>query len=255
MRLLDGRAAAGYIKERHVGQALGLDVPPRLVIVREGEDESVDSYIRAKRSYGADIGVAVEVFSETADTLVERVKALGSYMSVTGVIVQLPLAHPELTDAALAAVPVAKDVDGLAPGSTFEPATPKAIAWLLAAFNVDLAGKTVAVVGQGRLVGAPLSDRLESSGIRVLRLDKSTPDLAAALLTADVIITATGRPGLITSAMIAPNAVVVDAGAPASDLAPDVADRTDLTITPNPGGVGPMTVAALFDNLLIAAQT
>ena len=222
--------------------------------MREGADEAIDKYIAVKRRYGADIGVVVDVYAETAETLVDRVRGLGEDDSVAGIIVQLPLAHSELTDAALAAVPPAKDVDGLAPGTAFEAATPKAISWLLAAYNVALAGRVIAVVGQGRLVGAPLSAELETSGHTVLRLDEHTSDLATRVRAADIIIAATGTPGVITSAMVKPGAVVVDAGSPASELAADTRERADITISPNPGGVGPMTVAALFDNLLIAAQ-
>jgi methylenetetrahydrofolate dehydrogenase (NADP+)/methenyltetrahydrofolate cyclohydrolase len=88
----------------------------------------------------------------------------------------------------------------------------------------------------------------------VVRYDESTPKLAEKLLTADIIISATGKTGIIDSSMIKDGAVVIDAGSPKSELADDLRSRTDLTITPNPGGVGPMTVAALFDNLLLAAQ-
>jgi len=254
MKLLDGSEVAGYIMGRHAGQARSFDAPLRLAIVREGHNPAIEKYLPVQKRYAEDIGVELDVYAETAETLVDRVKSLGADPAVTGIVVKLPLAHPELTDAALAAVPVAKDVDGLAPGTRFEAATPKAVSWLLAAYNVDLAGRVLAVVGQGRLVGKPLADAWEASGYKVLRLDDSTTDLAEQLRGADVVVAATGVPGVITADMLQPGAVVVDVGSPASELAADVRDRTDLTITPNPGGVGPMTVVSLFDNLLIATQ-
>jgi methylenetetrahydrofolate dehydrogenase (NADP+)/methenyltetrahydrofolate cyclohydrolase len=165
--------------------------------------------------------------------------------------VQLPFADAsELVDEALSAVAKAKDVDGLAPDSPFEAATPKAILWLLAAYNIELKDKTIAVVGQGRLVGAPLANTLEASGHTVKRIDDTTKDLKSELVEADIIIAATGEPGLITSEMVKAGAVIVDVGAPKSELANDLRARTDIKVTANPGGVGPVTVAALFDNLL-----
>ncbi|HSX02259.1 MAG TPA: bifunctional 5,10-methylenetetrahydrofolate dehydrogenase/5,10-methenyltetrahydrofolate cyclohydrolase [Candidatus Saccharimonadia bacterium] len=255
-KLLAGKDVAGFIQERHAQTVRGLLVAPKLAIVRQGATPATDAYLRVKKQYGADIGVMVDTYTEAPADLMARIAALNADPSVTGIIVQLPFAdQPDLAEQALAAVAPAKDVDGLSPHSPFEAATPKAILWLLAAYNVDLSGRRIAVVGQGRLVGAPLADRLDASGHDVARLDEHTPNLAAALHDAGAIITATGQPGLITSAMVADGAIVVDAASPRSDLARDLFDRADLIITPNPGGVGPMTVASLFDNLLIAAQT
>jgi methylenetetrahydrofolate dehydrogenase (NADP+)/methenyltetrahydrofolate cyclohydrolase len=124
---------------------------------------------------------------------------------------------------------------------------------LLAAYNVDLQGRIV-VVGQGRLVGKPLADRLEVSGHDVVRCDVHTKDLRAETIQADILFTGTGQEHLIKPDMVKDGAVVVDTGSPRNEIDPALYDRDDLTITPNPGGVGPMTVASLFDNLLIAAQ-
>lgn len=249
--LLDGRELVSYIKQRQAQQARSLGTPPRLAIVRQGATPSTDVYMRVKQAYGDEIGVAVDVYTEAPDTLLARIKSLNKDKTVTGINVELPFKDAlQLTDQALAAVALAKDVDGLAPKTPFEVATPKGIMWLLSAYNVDLKDKRIAVVGQGRLVGLPLSDRLETSGHEVIRLDDTAKDLKTALQGADIIISATGQAGIITSAMVAPGAVIVDAGAPASDLAADLRARTDIKLTPNPGGVGPVTVAALFDNLL-----
>jgi methylenetetrahydrofolate dehydrogenase (NADP+)/methenyltetrahydrofolate cyclohydrolase len=249
--LLDGRELVGYIQERQARQARSLKPRPRLAIVRQGAGEATDRYLRIKRAYGEEIGVSVDTYTETPATLFERIHKLNDDHLVTGIIVQLPLQDdPSLTDKALKAVATHKDIDGLRPDSPFEQATPKAIMWLLSAYNIDLKGKKIAIVGQGRLVGEPLADQLEVSGHEVVRLDDETKDLEGALREADIIISATGQPGLITSTMVKPGAVVVDAGAPKSDLADDLRAREDIKMTPNPGGVGPVTVAALFDNLL-----
>jgi methylenetetrahydrofolate dehydrogenase (NADP+)/methenyltetrahydrofolate cyclohydrolase len=251
--LLDGRELVGYIQQRQARQVRSLAVRPRLAIVRQGATKATDTFLRVKTEYGEAIGVAVDTHTESPEGLLRRLHDLNEDETVTGIIVQLPLENPNLTDEAVAAVAPNKDVDGLGPNSPFDPATPKAIMWLLSGFNIELKGKQIAIVGQGRLVGKPLADQLEISGHRVSRIDETVDDLVAQLRGADIIITATGQPGLITSSMVKQGAVVIDAGAPKSDLAEELRARKDLKVTPNPGGVGPVTVAALFDNLVLAA--
>lgn len=254
MKLLDGRQVAEYLQERHARTVRGLGFIPGLAIVRMGDDAATTKYLAAKIRYGEEIGVPVMVFTETADTILDRVKALNSQQPVTGIIIQLPLSPDDLAEEVLAAVDPAKDVDGLGPVPSYDAATPKAVLWLLAAYNIDLKNKVIAVVGQGRLIGKPLADALKASGEQVERIDIKTKDIAAKVAVADIVIAATSTPATITGAMIKPGAVVVDCGSPASELSPELLARTDITRTPNPGGVGPMTVAALFDNLLIAAE-
>lgn len=256
--LLDGRQLASFIKERHIRQAASLEVQPKLAIVQSSVDPATESYIRVKSRYGADIGAIVEVHKVEQSEILELISKLNSDATVHGIIIQLPLPDPHQTDKILASIDPSKDVDGLHPDTGFTPATPMAILWLLAGFNIDPKGKTVAVVGQGRLVGAPLSEILESSDSTVIRCDKRTQDLSAETLKADIVISATGVPGLIQPGMVKHKAVVVDAGvgedngSMAGDLDPKLYDDKSLTITPNPGGVGPMTVVALFENLLQA---
>jgi len=144
-------------------------------------------------------------------------------------------------------------------GSWFDPATPMAILWLLAGYNIDLRGKKVLLIGRGKLVGAPLERMLKNSGVDVSVADRSTKDLQGSTLQADVIITATGSPAILYPDMIKQNAVVVDAGVAGEegktvgDVAPEVYGRDDLSITPPKGGVGPLTVCALFENVIRAA--
>jgi methylenetetrahydrofolate dehydrogenase (NADP+)/methenyltetrahydrofolate cyclohydrolase len=142
----------------------------------------------------------------------------------------------------------------------FVSATATAIDWLLAGYNVTVKDRKIAIVGQGRLVGAPLAKLWLSAGLQVTTYDDTVGDLTSALRAADIIVTATGVPGLIKSTMIAPGKVVVDAGTASEngvivgDVAAEVRERQDLTITPVKGGVGPLTVAALFDNVITAAR-
>jgi methylenetetrahydrofolate dehydrogenase (NADP+)/methenyltetrahydrofolate cyclohydrolase len=123
-----------------------------------------------------------------------------------------------------------------------------------------LEGKTIAIVGNGRLVGEPLSRLWRGAGLNVTVYDDTTPDLASAVRGSQLIVTATGVPSLITKDMIQPGAVVVDAGTASEhgktvgDVSAAVRELDDITITPQKGGVGPLTVAALFDNVIQAAR-
>lgn len=264
MKILDGGELAGYIKERQLKQVRALRLSwrtiPRLAIVRTGDNPVIDMYVRLKSTYGQDITVEVDVYTPSDEELLKQIESLNQDENVHGIIVQLPLANPELTDAAVNAVAPEKDVDGLGDKSSFTPATAMAIDWLMAGYNVNLSGKKIAIVGNGRLVGAPLSRLWKSSGYDVSVYDDRTTDLATVLESAEIIVTATGVPGLIKGDMIQNKAVVVDAGTASEqgkivgDLDVDVRNRQDLTITPIKGGVGPLTVTALFDNVIAAAR-
>jgi methylenetetrahydrofolate dehydrogenase (NADP+)/methenyltetrahydrofolate cyclohydrolase len=264
MKLLDGSELAGYIKERQLKQVRALRlswrVIPRLAIVYTSDDPTIDTYMRLKREYGEDITVEVDVYKPSDSELLNQIKILNQDENVHGIIIQLPLADLTHTDDAVNAVNSGKDVDGLGKNSAFVPATAMAIDWLLAGYNVELAGKKIAIVGNGRLVGAPLAKLWKSAGLDVSVCDSKTFDLAEVINSSEIIVTATGVPGLVTGDMIRSGATVVDAGTAAEhgkivgDLADDIRERQDLTITPIKGGVGPLTVAALFDNVILAAR-
>ncbi len=264
MKLLNGKELAEFIKERQARAVRGLrqagGVVPRLAIVQCLDDPVINTYVRLKKRYGADIGVEVDIHQAAQADSRELIKKLNKDRSVYGIIVQLPLKNPDETDAIVDLVAPAKDVDALGKDAVFDPATPLAILWLLSGYNVDLRGKRVVLIGRGKLVGAPLRRMLEASGVDVEVAHRATPDLRATCLEADVIISATGRPGILTADMVKEGAVVVDAGTASEsgktvgDVAPEVYDRTDLTITPQKGGVGPLTVCALFENVLRATR-
>jgi methylenetetrahydrofolate dehydrogenase (NADP+)/methenyltetrahydrofolate cyclohydrolase len=264
MKILNGSELAGFIKERQAKQVRGLHqsvgVEPRLAIIVAKDDPVIETYVRLKQRYGADIGVDVDIHRVPQAEVSALLSALNGDDSVHGIIVQLPLEDPDQTDEIVNLVAPEKDVDALGANAVFDPATPMAIMWLLAGFNVDLAGKKVLLVGRGKLVGAPLEKQLRESGIDVEVVDRSASDLSAYTQDADVVITATGSPAILYSDMIKQGAVVVDAGVASEsgktvgDLADEVYERDDLTITPKKGGVGPLTVCALFENVILAAR-
>lgn len=263
-RILNGSELAGYIKVRHAKQVRTLrhdKIVPKLAIVQVKDDPVINTYVRLKKQYGADIGVVVEVHNPTQVQVSKLVKQLNKDESVHGIIIQLPLEDTAQTEEIVNLVAPEKDVDALGNKSKFEPATPMAILWLLSGYNVELGkGKRILLIGRGKLVGAPLEGILKSSGYDVEVIDREIPDIAEKTVAADIVITATGNPAILYPDMIKKGAVVVDAGVASEegktvgDLAPEVYKREDLTITPQKGGVGPLTVCALFENVIRAAN-
>jgi methylenetetrahydrofolate dehydrogenase (NADP+)/methenyltetrahydrofolate cyclohydrolase len=260
-KLLKGSELAGFIKERHARQVRGLrakKIFPKLAIIQAKDDPVIDVYVNLKRKYGADIGVDVDVHKLAQDKVTALLKKLNKDNSVHGIIIQLPLEDTAQTEKIVDLVAPQKDVDALGKDAEFEPATPNAILWLLAGYNVELAGKHVLLLGRGKLVGAPLERIFKSSGIEVVVIDGPTDRLAKITAEADIIIAATNAPEIVHASMIKPGAVVVDAGVAGEDLKGNVADdayeRDDITITPKKGGVGPLTVCALFENVIRSAS-
>jgi methylenetetrahydrofolate dehydrogenase (NADP+)/methenyltetrahydrofolate cyclohydrolase len=264
-RLLNGSELAGYIKERQARQVRALrqaaHVLPKLVIIKSrGASAVIDTYVRMKRRYGDDILIETEVLTLSEDEMPQKIASLNQDGSVHGIIIQLPLDDTAKTDEIVNLVASEKDVDGLGEHPRFDSATAVAINWLLAGYAVELKNKKLTIVGKGRLVGAPLARLWEKSGYDVTILDRSRDDMNEVLRESDVIVTATGVPRLITPTMVPVGATVVDAGTASEngvivgDIDPALRDRDDLKITPEKGGVGPLTIVALFDNVIQSAQ-
>jgi methylenetetrahydrofolate dehydrogenase (NADP+)/methenyltetrahydrofolate cyclohydrolase len=266
MRLLNGKELSGYIKERQAKQVRSLrqsnDINPKLaIVVTDLNNPVIDLYTKLKKQYGEDILIDVDIYRIDQAEAPELIKKLGEDASVHGIIIQLPLADPKQTDEILSLVDPSKDVDGLVNQSKFEPATALAIMWLMAGYNINLAGKKVTLIGHGKLVGQPLERLLRADGVEPVIVDENTANPQDAISDADVIISATGVAGLITPEMLKQKAVVIDAGVASEggktvgDVADEVYKRDDLTITPKIGGVGPLTVTALFDNVIRATES
>ena len=263
-KLLNGAELAGYIKERQAKQVRALKqahkIFPKLVIIRTNPDPIVDRYMELKTAYGRDIGIEVEGLTIDQTEAIDAIKKLNNDKNVHGVIVQIPLPDKSKTDDVLNSVSPQKDVDALGKNATLDPATPMAVTWLLTGYNVDFRGKHIVIVGHGRLVGRPLANMWQASGYDVEVADKKVQNLKEVTKEADILVCATGVPGLIKTDMVKPDAVIVDAGVATDsnglvgDVSDDVRKLPGITITPEKGGVGPLTVTALFDNVIRAAR-
>ncbi len=262
---LNGAELADFVKERQAKAVRGLrqqwNILPKLAIIRTNPEPVVDSYMRIKTGYGEDILIDVEVHTIDQSEAMQTIQRLNSDDAVHGIIVQIPLPDRSQTTEVLNAVAAQKDVDGLSEKSRFDAPTPVAITWLLNGYNIELAGKKIVLVGNGRLVGKPLARMWKQSGYDVTVADKNTANLPELTRQADVLVSATGVPGLITVDMVKPDAVIVDAGVATDsngligDVSQDARDLPGVIMTPVKGGVGPLTVAALFENVISAARS
>ena len=279
-RILDGKAVLATIKDELRDRVTALreqGVVPGLGTVLVGEDPGSQWYVGAKHRDCAEIGITSIRRDLPATATQAEVEAvideLNADPDCTGFLVQQPTGLDEF--ALLSRVDPLKDVDGLHPTNLGWlvlgkeaplPCTPAGCIELLRRFDVPLAGARVALVGRGITVGRPLSLMLtrRSENATVVVCHTGTRDLGAELREADIVIAAAGVPGLVTRDMVRPGAAVLDVGVSriiaedgtskvAGDVAPDVAEVAGW-VSPNPGGVGPMTRAMLLSNIVAAAE-
>ena len=276
-QILDGTATAKAIKAELTTRVAALreqGVVPGLGTVLVGDDPGSKWYVGGKHKDCAEVGItSIRVdLPETATQaeVEEHVDRLNADPACTGYIVQLPLPKHMDVNAVLGRMDPAKDVDGLHPTNLGWlvlgkdaplPCTPYGILELLRRHDVEIAGAEVVVVGRGVTVGRPLGLLLtrRSENATVTLCHTGTRDLASHVRTADIVVAAAGVPGIISGDMVTPGAAVLDVGVSrvdgkiAGDVAPDVAEVA-AWVSPNPGGVGPMTRAMLLSNIVSAAE-
>jgi methylenetetrahydrofolate dehydrogenase (NADP+) / methenyltetrahydrofolate cyclohydrolase len=280
-RVLAGEPAAAALLAQAQAKMQALPIVPKLVVVRIGDDPASVYYTRMKARRAKKLGMASglhELPSDVSETAVlELVASLNHDPLVSGILVQLPFPKTSAVSQAkvLAAIDPAKDVDGLHVANTGRlwadepgllPCTPAGVMALLAHYGIAVAGQHVVIVGRSHLVGKPLAGLMLRANATVTIAHSRTPDLAATVRQADVVVAAVGRPWLITAAMVRPGAVVVDVGINrvpdpdggedgklVGDVHPEVA-MVASALSPVPGGVGVMTVAQLLYNTVLAAE-
>ncbi|MBT6314527.1 MAG: bifunctional methylenetetrahydrofolate dehydrogenase/methenyltetrahydrofolate cyclohydrolase FolD [Alphaproteobacteria bacterium] len=274
-RIIDGKATAAALRER-VGQAVsGLDFQPGLAVVLVGEDPASAVYVRNKGK--ATTGAGMQSFEhKLPDTVAEAdllalIEKLNTDASVDGILVQLPLPDHINSELVLNAINSDKDVDGFHPVNvgrlwTGEPAlapcTPTGCMRMIREVT-KISGKEAVIVGRSNIVGKPMAAMLLAESATVTIAHSRTADLRERCRNADILVAAVGRPEMIRGDWIKPGAVVIDVGinrVPKDDgksrLVGDVAyaEAAELAsaITPVPGGVGPMTIACLIENTMVA---
>ena len=274
---LDGKATAAAIKTELTTRVAALrerGVVPGLATVLVGSDPASQNYVRMKHRDCEQVGIEsirVELPADaTAEQLREAIEGLNADPACTGYIVQLPIPRHLDENWALSLIDPDKDADGLHPINLGRlvlnepatlPCTPRGIVELLRRHDVPIKGAEVVVVGRGITVGRPLGLILtrRSENATVTLCHTGTRDLASHTRTADIVVAAAGVPHMITADMIREGAALVDVGVSrvdgvtTGDLAPDVWDKAGW-VTPNPGGVGPMTRAMLLSNVVVRAE-
>ena len=278
-RTLDGKALAERLRGRVAEAARRLPSQPGLAVVLVGEDAASQVYVRNKHRQSEAAGFVSFVHRLPADTpqaeIVALVRRLNADDTVDGILVQMPLPGGVDTLAVIAEIDPAKDVDGLTEANAgrlvlgragLVPCTPQGSVMLAKEAMPDLTGANAVVVGRSILVGKPLALLLQAENATVTMAHSRTRDLDAVCRAADVLCVAVGRPGMIGADAIKPGAVVIDVGinrVDAENLGPgktrlvgDVAPEAGEVagwMTPVPGGVGPMTIACLLRNTVLAA--
>jgi methylenetetrahydrofolate dehydrogenase (NADP+)/methenyltetrahydrofolate cyclohydrolase len=257
--IVDGKALAEEIKKTLRLALLARGKDWRLDVVAVGEDKVSWKYVERKKKVGEEIGVEVvvhELMSDiTEEDFVSEIEKLNNDERVKGIIVQLPLPSQINEQKILNLVLPEKDLDALNNEARVLSPTVGAIKEILERKNVDLKNKKIVVVGNGKLVGRPVSIWLMQEGVNVEVIDMETKNPEVILHEADIIISGVGKPGLITPDKIKEGVVLIDAGTAESggqlkgDAELACADKCSL-FTPVPGGVGPLTVVMLFKNLL-----
>ncbi len=275
--VLDGKAVAKSIREElseRVARLHDRGITPGLGTVLVGDDPGSHSYVRGKHRDCAQVGIASIRRDLPADATQEEVEQavheLNADPACTGYILQLPLPQGLDENRVLGLIHPEKDADGLQPSNLGRlvlmqeaplPCTPRGIVELLARYQVPLKGAEVVVIGRGVTVGRPLGLLLtrRSENATVTLCHTGTRDLAEHTRRADIIVAGAGVPGLVTKDMVRPGAAVLDVGVSRTDsglvgdVAPDVAEVAGY-LSPNPGGVGPMTRAMLLVNVVEAAE-
>lgn len=277
-QILDGKAIAADLREhikrrvdelRAAGQR-----PPGLIVVLVGDDAASQVYVRNKQKACEHVGFHSELLRLPAATsqneLLALIDDLNLREDVDGILVQLPLPRHIDEDAVTERILPTKDVDGFHPYNIgrlvlrrpiLRPCTPKGVMTMLTQTGIDLVGKDAVIIGQSNIVGRPMFLELLMARCTVTVCHSKTRDLADKLRGADIVVAAVGVPHFVKAEWVKPGAIVIDVGINRLDdgsLCGDV-DTAAVTavaswITPVPGGVGPMTVATLLENTLLAAE-
>ena len=277
MKILDGKAVSLKVKESvkvRADELKKFGVEPTLAVVLVGEDKASQTYVRAKEKACNEYGIKSVAHrlgeNTTQNELLALINVLNLDDSIHGILVQLPLPKHIDTDAILEAIDPRKDVDGfhavnvgkLVSGlDGFVPCTPLGVMEILKEYGIEVAGLNAVVIGRSNIVGKPMANLLLNASATVTVTHSKTKNLKEICKNADLIVAAIGKPFFLKADMVKDGAIVVDVGINRLDDGRLVGDADFESvapkcsyITPVPGGVGPMTIAMLLNNTILAAQ-
>lgn len=275
--ILDGKMVAKKIRQNLKSEVETLKVNginPKLAVIMVGEDPSSKIYVRNKSIACNEVGIEYEEFllseKTTMEELLDLIDKLNKNETIHGILLQSPIPKGLDINEAFRAINPKKDVDGFNPFNvgklclgqdTFVSCTPFGIIKLLGEYNIEIEGKNAVVVGRSNIVGKPMMQCLLNKNATVTVCHSKTKDLKEVTKKADILVVAIGRANFITKDMVKKGAVVVDVGINRTDngkLCGDVefeeVSKVASYITPVPGGVGPMTIAMLMNNIVKAAR-
>lgn len=276
-KILDGKQIAKDYRQGLQDQVEALKekgFTPKLSVILVGNDGASQSYVRSKKKAAEKIGMISEIvhLEETAteEEVLNEINRLNNDDSVSGILVQVPLPKQVSEQKILEAINTEKDVDGFHPinigklyidEQTFVPCTPLGIMEILKHADIDLEGKNAVVIGRSHIVGQPVSKLLLQKNASVTILHSRSKDMASYLKDADVIVSAVGKPGLVTKDVVKEGAVIIDVGNTPDengklkgDVDYDAVKEIAGAITPVPGGVGPLTITMVLNNTLLAEK-
>lgn len=274
--LVDGKAIAETLNQataEEVGRLTQKGITPKLAVVLVGDHKPSHLYVKMKKEVAERIGIQCDIhaFPETIDeaTLIQHIRDIQEDLLLSGIILQLPLPEPLSAENVVGTIRPELDIDCLtqtcltaleAGQPIFIPPTPGSVLSVLEHLKINLKGKKVAIFGRGKLVGKPLAFLFSQRGAEVAVIHSKTENPGDISRAADIIVSGIGKKHVVTKDMVKPGAVVIDAGTMVEDgkAYGDVETVGVLEVasfvTPSPGGVGPITIARLLMNTVMATQ-
>ena len=274
--IMDGKALSKKIREqvsKEVEKLKEKNIFPKLAVIMVGEDPASKVYVRNKSKACMNTGIEYEEFllneNTTMEELLKLIKELNERKDIHGILLQSPIPKPLDIYSAFETIDFRKDVDGFHPinigrltlkRQTFISCTPHGVMKLLEEYNIDLKGANVVILGRSNIVGKPLAQCLLNEDATVTICHSKTKNIGEITKNADIVISAIGKPKFVTADMVKEGAVVIDVGINrletgiVGDVDFEEVSKKASFITPVPGGVGPMTIAMLLNNVVIAAK-
>jgi methylenetetrahydrofolate dehydrogenase (NADP+)/methenyltetrahydrofolate cyclohydrolase len=257
--IINGKGIAQAVLANLRTQIEALGHPLHLAAVFVGDDPALKSFVALKQKAAQSVGITFSSYlfdGKSKDEVIQTLQYLAADDSIDGIFIELPVPSGWDADELTALVPIEKDVDALRDDAVVPAPAVLALQYVLHEHSVPVSGQSVAVVGQGRLIGKPITTWLKSQGAQVYPIDITTEYPASIASQADIVISGVGKPGLITGEWIKEDALVVDFGYAdgVGDVELESVKQKASLLTPVPGGMGPLVIAAVLENLLTLAQ-